>query len=276
MVGTYRKLLKLTAFAACITCLLFHPAFPAAYTAEAYSSPKEHKAKRQLPKAKSPDMSWVNLHNRFPGAFLTHGPRKAKRIALTFDDAPDARFTPAILDILAQYDVCATFFVVGARAADNPDLVRRIHREGHIIGNHSYDHAVMSKLTLAQYRNQIRRTDSILNGIVGYSPHFVRPPYGEVLPEQVKWSEAAGYTIVNWDVDSSDWRNNPSSRSVLSSIQETLQPGSIVLQHAGGGIGQDLSGTIGALPQLIELLRGKGYELVTLPELLGQPANRRQ
>ena len=134
----------------------------------------------------------------------------------------------------------------------------------------------MSKLTLAQYRNQIRRTDGILKGIVGYSPHYVRPPYGEVLPQQVKWSEAAGYTIVNWDVDSNDWRNNPSSRIVLNHIRETLQPGSIVLQHAGGGIGQDLSGTIDALPPLIELLHGQGYELVTLPELLGQPASRKQ
>lgn len=232
------------------------------------------KPTKETKKRRIADISWVKLHKQFPNAFLTNGPRNAKRIALTFDDAPDPRFTPAILDVLAKYDVCATFFVVGARAAKNPSIVKRIHNEGHIIGNHSYDHAVFSMLTLMNYQKQIWSTDAIIKNIVGYSPHFIRPPYGELLPQQVKWSKQAGFTIVNWDVDSIDWKNNPSSASILQNIKKTLQPGSIVLQHAGGGIGQDLSGTINALPKLIQLLRSKGYELVTLPELIGQSAAR--
>lgn len=232
------------------------------------------KPAKETKKRRAADMSWVKLHKQFPSAFLLNGPRNTKRVALTFDDAPDPRFTPAILDILANHDVCATFFVVGNRAAKNPAIVKRIHNEGHIIGNHSYNHAVFSTLSLTNYQKQIWSTDAIIKSMIGYSPHFIRPPYGELLPQQVKWSEQAGFAIVNWDVDSADWRNNPSSAAVIENIKKTLQPGSIVLQHAGGGIGQDLSGTIHALPKIILLLRSKGYELVTIPELIGQSAAR--
>src|SRR5690606_7056695 len=142
----------------------------------------------------------------------------------TFDDAPDPRFTPAILDTLAKYDVCATFFVVGVRAAKHPAIVKRIHNEGHIIGNHSYNHAVLSTLSISDYRKQIWSTDAAIRKIIGYSPHFMRPPYGETLPQQVKWSQQAGFTIVNWDVDSVDWKNNPSSDLIIKNIKSTLQP----------------------------------------------------
>lgn len=217
-------------------------------------------------------MSWVKLHQQFPNTFMLNGPRNAMQVALTFDDVPDPRITPAILDILARYKVCATFFVVGERAVKHPELVARIQREGHIIGNHSYNHAVFSKLNLNEFHDQISKTNSILFQITGTKPKMIRPPYGEILPSQVKWSQERGYAVVNWDVDSEDWKNNPDSSQVLANIRKTLQPGSIVLQHAGGGEGQDLSGTINALPPLIEWLQGKGYSLVTLPELLNRKA----
>ncbi|WP_253944890.1 polysaccharide deacetylase family protein [Paenibacillus sp. NEAU-GSW1] len=224
------------------------------------------------PKVRKEEMSWVKMEKKFPGAFILNGPRGQKKIALTFDDAPDPRFTPEILDVLAKYDVCATFFVVGARAAKHPEMVRRISRECHTVGNHSYNHAVMSKLSAAAFRSQIERTDTIIYRIVGYHSRFIRPPYGEMLPAQVGWTKRNGYIVVNWDVDSIDWRNNPSSGAILQNIRKTLQPGSIVLQHAGGGVGQDLSGTIEALPRLIATMRQKGFEFVTLQELLGQSA----
>lgn len=231
--------------------------------------PQKEKKKRR-----AASMSWVKLHQQYPSSFLLNGSRQSKRVALTFDDAPDPKYTPLILDVLAKYDVCATFFVVGNRAAKYPAIVNRIHKEGHIIGNHSYDHAVLSTLTLTGYQKQIWRTDAIIHHIIGYSPHFIRPPYGELLPQQVRWSKYAGFSIVNWDVDSVDWKDNPSSALIMKNIKKTLQPGSIILQHAGGGMNQNLYGTVNALPKLILLLRSKGYELVTLPELLGQPAAR--
>ncbi|MDQ0060678.1 polysaccharide deacetylase family protein [Paenibacillus harenae] len=256
-----------------ILCLLLPIAVEFQSSSSASSTYAFGKPKQNPVQQRKDDMSWVKLQKKYPGAYVLNGPRNEKRVALTFDDAPDPRYTPAILDILAQHDVCATFFIVGNRAQKHPRLVQRIQREGHTIGNHSYDHAVMSKLSLSGYRKQIWRTDAIIKNIVGYSPRFFRPPYGELLPQQVRWSKLAGYTIVNWDVDSVDWKNSTST-VVIRNIKKTLQPGSIILQHAGGGEGQDLSGTIKALPQLIGLLQSKGYELVTLPELLGKSADR--
>lgn len=219
-------------------------------------------------------MSWVTLHRQYPSSFLLNGPRNRKQIALTFDDAPDPRFTPQILDVLARYGVCATFFVVGERAAKHPELLRRIVKEGHIVGNHSYNHPVFSKLPISKFQSQIWQTDEVIKRIAGISPLLIRPPYGELLPQQIRWGKGTGFTIVNWDVDSEDWRKNPSSSKVLANIRKTLQPGSIVLQHAGGGEGQSLIGTIDALPVLIEQLQGKGYDIVTVPELLGKRAYR--
>lgn len=227
-------------------------------------------AKRTVKRNAGDDMSWVILQKKFPNVFMTSGKRDRKIVALTFDDAPDPRFTPEILDVLAKYQICATFFVVGERAAKHPELVDRIIKEGHVIGNHSYNHSVFSTLSMYQFEQQIRKTDAIIRRITGVSPNFIRPPYGELLPKQVAWGKVNGFTIVNWDVDSEDWKKNPSSARVLANIRKTLQPGSIILQHAGGGEGQDLSGTINALPVLIEWLQGKGYDLLTLPEMLNK------
>ncbi|RJE88898.1 polysaccharide deacetylase family protein [Paenibacillus sp. 1011MAR3C5] len=219
-------------------------------------------------------MSWVHMQQKYPGTFVMSGSRDMRSVSLTFDDAPDPRVTPDILDTLSRYHIRATFFIVGDRAAKHPELVKRIMREGHVIGNHSYNHAVLSKLAPAQFQQQIWKTDGIIKRIVGVSPRLVRPPYGEMKPHQIAWGKQNGFTVVNWDVDSEDWRNNPSSARVLANIKKTLQPGSIILQHAGGGDKQDLSGTIHALPLLIEMLQGKGYDIVTLPELLGRKAYR--
>ncbi|MFD0960410.1 polysaccharide deacetylase family protein [Paenibacillus chungangensis] len=217
-------------------------------------------------------MSWVKLHRMFPATFVMNGPRSGKLVALTFDDVPDPRYTPAILDILAQHDVCATFFVVGSRAAQYPAIIQRMNREGHIIGNHSYNHALYSRLSQEKFEYQIWRTNVIIRHFTGLSPLFIRPPYGEIVPAQVRWGMRNGYTVINWDVDSEDWRVGASSDQVMSNIDRTLQSGSIVLQHGGGD--EDLSGTIEALPRLINKLRSEGYELVTLPELLGKKAYR--
>jgi peptidoglycan/xylan/chitin deacetylase (PgdA/CDA1 family) len=232
-------------------------------------------ARSRKKQRKQAAMSWVTLEKRYPGSFVTHGPRSVRRAALTFDDVPDPRYTGKVLDVLARYHVKATFFVLGTLASRYPALVRRMEREGHTVVNHSYSHPVFSQLTAEQYRRQITRTDSVLARLVGYSPRYIRPPYGEIRPSQVQWAKRNGYVIVNWDVDSVDWRSLR-SRSVIINVRRTLQPGSIILQHAGGGATQDLSGTVEALPVIIRMLKNKGYVLVTIPELLGSSDGRWQ
>lgn len=247
---------------------------PSSQEAEpSFTSGKQQLKKKKKKRSRANAMSWVTLQRMYPGSFVAWGPRGSRRVALTFDDVPDPRFTPQVLEILARYKVRATFFVVGQRAAKHPALVQRIAREGHIIGNHSYDHAVFSRISRYAFEKQIVRTDQIIRPLIGYSPKFVRPPYGEILPHQVEWLRSRGYIVVNWDSDSNDWKGLDSN-TILINIKRTLQPGSIILQHAGGGEGQDLSGTINALPRLIKLLRSKGYQIVTLPELLNRPAGR--
>ncbi|SEN35394.1 polysaccharide deacetylase family sporulation protein PdaB [Paenibacillus sophorae] len=212
------------------------------------------------------------LIRKYPNAIKTNGPR-IKEIALTFDDVPDPRFTPQILDVLRRYRVKATFFIVGRRAAKHPALVKRIVREGHSIGNHSYNHPQFTKLSLRQFRSQIKRAENIINKIAGFRPRLIRPPYGEITEQQLKWAEAQGYKLVNWNVDSLDWKGL-SRQQVKRNILSHAGKGSIILQHGGGGTGSNLKGTIEALPDVIETLRRKGYTFVTIPEMLNVPEQK--
>lgn len=226
---------------------------------------REHTKRKEDP-AKTPASTLSGLMKRYPDTFRTRGPR-VKEIALTFDDVPDPRFTPQILDILKQKNVHATFFVVGSRARKHPGLVKRMQSEGHAIGNHSYNHALFGKLSLPEFTSQIERTNQVISSITGIRPRLIRPPYGDINEEQLKWARQHNYKVVNWNVDSLDWKGL-GKEEVKRNILSASGPGAIVLQHAGGGTGSDLSGTIEALPEVIDELRAKGYSFVTLPEML--------
>lgn len=217
-------------------------------------------------------MSLSQLLKKYPETFRTSGPR-IKQVALTFDDVPDPRFTGKVLDILKQHQVKATFFAVGERAGKHPELMKRIHEEGHAIGNHSYNHAQLSKLSLDKFKSQIERTNTILKSLTGVDPRLIRPPYGDINEQQLQWARKHGYKVVNWNVDSLDWKGL-NKEEVKHNILSAVGSGSIVLQHAGGGVGSDLTGTIEALPDIITELQRKGYSLVTLPEMLGVSESR--
>ncbi|MBW5447316.1 polysaccharide deacetylase family protein [Cohnella sp. CFH 77786] len=234
-----------------------------------FASEAALKAADQRPKK----IQWSELQRRYKGVFVLSAGREKREVALTFDDVPDPRFTPKVLDILKRKRVRATFFVVGTRAKKHPDLVKRIHREGHAIGNHSYSHPDFSRIPLAKMQQQIRRTEDRIRSLVGIRPRLIRPPYGEVLTDQLEWAKGEGYTVVNWDVDSSDWRQL-TQEQVFRNVTRAVRPGSVVLMHAGGGEGQSLAGTVAALPRIIDWLRDHGYEPVTLTELLGVSETR--
>lgn len=211
-------------------------------------------------------MTLGELRRKYSETFKFNGP-EVKQVALTFDDVPDPRFTPQVLDVLKKQGVKATFFVVGSRARKHPDLLRRIHREGHIIGNHSYSHPLFKTKSVQEFKNEIERTEKVIERLIGYKPRLIRPPYGEINEEQLKWAKQQGYKIINWNVDSLDWKaldKNKVKHNVLSAVG----PGSIVLQHAGGGTGSNLTGTIEALPDIIRVLRNRGYRFVTITDLL--------
>lgn len=204
---------------------------------------------------------------KYPDTFKLRGSSQEKKVALTFDDGPDTRFTPKVLDALKANQVKATFFVLGSQASTHPDIVRRIVREGHVIGNHSYSHANLPTLTVDKFQSQIMNTENVLQGLVGYAPKLIRPPYGAINEEQVRWIADHHYLIVNWNVDSLDWKSLNADQ-VLQNIMQQTKPGSIILQHSGGADSQDLSGTVQAIGPLIAKLKAAGYTFVTVPELL--------
>ncbi len=211
--------------------------------------------------------------SKYPDSFKLRGTSKVKKIALTFDDGPDEYFTPAILDVLKEHNVKATFFVIGLRAKAHPALVSRMIKEGHIVGNHSYNHANLPRLSVSKFESEIESTQQILRGIIGYTPKLIRPPYGAISEQQVKWAAEHHFLIVNWSVDSLDWKQL-SAETVYQNIMMQTRPGSIILQHSGGGEGQDLSGTVKALPNVIRKLKASGYNFVTVPDLLHVPKQK--
>ncbi|WEK53384.1 MAG: polysaccharide deacetylase family protein [Candidatus Cohnella colombiensis] len=213
---------------------------------------------------------WTQLENEYEGVFYLSASREVRKVALTFDDIPASRVTPQILDVLKEKNVHSTFFAVGSRSLKHHKLLQRIHSEGHAVGNHSYNHPDFSKMTLAEFQGQIKRTERIIEKTIGFKPRLIRPPYGEVLPEQLEWARKAGYAVVNWDVDSQDWRQL-SADEIFNNVTRSVRPGSVILLHAGGGAGQSLKGTVEALPRIIDWLRDNHYEPVKLTELLNIP-----
>jgi peptidoglycan-N-acetylglucosamine deacetylase len=202
-----------------------------------------------------------------------------KKLAITFDDGPDTNWTPKILDILKQKNVPATFFVIGWDANKWPQLLRREYREGHEIGNHTYTHPDWESpyLTQTEIRWQLNLTERLIESIVGAKSLLFRPPYG--IDHQPEFAEEVahlptaqdmGYIIVGQKVDPNDWRQLrpgvplPAAKIVENVLREAPK-GNIILLHDGGG---DRSQTVLALPQLIDALRGEGYEFVSVPDLI--------
>lgn len=184
--------------------------------------------------------------------------KQQKLVALTFDDGPNAATTPQALDILAKYHVKGTFFMLGKNIAGNEQLVKRVHDEGHEIGNHSWSHPQLPTLALEQAKKQIEDTQAALRAVIGESPKMMRPPYGAI---NNTLRNAVDMSFIMWNVDSLDWKNR-NTGSIMEQVKKQTYPGSIILMHV---IHQT---TINALPSVIEYLQKNGYTLVTVSELL--------
>ncbi|SDE08264.1 Peptidoglycan/xylan/chitin deacetylase, PgdA/CDA1 family [Paenibacillus sp. UNCCL117] len=203
-----------------------------------------------------------------PAASEAAPPLAGKRVALTFDDGPDAKYTPAVLDILKEHGVKATFFVVGDQVDKHPDILKRILDEGHAIGNHSLSHANFSKLTDEQMDREIEEADRRLLRIAGDVPRLFRAPYGAA-PDRLKERlKAADRTLVGWTVDTRDWAGTSPSE-IMALVRKQTKPGGIILMHSFGGRKGDLSNTLEALPKVIDYLKTEGYALVSVPETAG-------
>lgn len=183
-------------------------------------------------------------------------------IALTFDDGPNEKLTPRLLDLLAQHHIHATFFVIGENAVQHPEILRRAVREGHEIGNHSWSHPNLAKMSDDAVRSQIKRTEETISSAIGSRPTLLRPPYGSLTTRQKHFiHDNLGYEIILWDVDPLDWKE-PGPSVVANRILKETRAGSIVLSH-------DIHAqTIEAMPSTLNELEGKGFKFVTVSELL--------
>ncbi|WP_067715308.1 polysaccharide deacetylase family protein [Ferroacidibacillus organovorans] len=202
---------------------------------------------------------------QFPHIFVFQGP-SIKKVALTFDDGPDDLYTPQILSILKREHVHATFFVLGIHVQKYPHVILRIKNEGHAIGNHSYDHDNLQKASSWHILWEVERTERLLKKTVRVTTRLFRAPYGNVNNAMLRQLGKRGYQVVNWSVDSQDWRSL-SAKQVLQNTLPAVNPGSIILMHCAGNPKEILTGTVQALPELIHTLRSRGYAFVTIPEL---------
>jgi cellulose synthase/poly-beta-1,6-N-acetylglucosamine synthase-like glycosyltransferase/peptidoglycan/xylan/chitin deacetylase (PgdA/CDA1 family)/spore germination protein YaaH len=205
-------------------------------------------------------------------------------VALSFDDGPDPKWTPKILDILKQKNVKGAFMMIGAEAQENVGLMKRVVREGHEIGNHTYTHPDISEISTEQLDLELKLTERLFASKLGVQPLYFRPPYSiDQEPDTddqaapVERTQQAGYTIVGDKIDTDDWVEHP-RRSPQEITQTALywldrmktQPqfrGSIILLHDGGG---DRQATVDALPVLIDALRAHGYTIVPVSALMGK------
>ncbi|MEM6753557.1 MAG: polysaccharide deacetylase family protein [Cyanobacteria bacterium P01_C01_bin.38] len=186
-----------------------------------------------------------------------------KLIALTFDDGPWPEYTAQILDILKKNNVKATFFVVGQVLQHHPDLGKRIVTEGHIIGNHTWNHwyHFFNKQAASL---EIDRTSDLIYKTTGTKTTLFRPPGGMLHNGLADYAKSKDYTVIMWSADSIDYAL-PSPPTLINRVARQATPGGIVLLHDGGGPRKN---TVAALPGMISKLKKKGYRFVTIPELL--------
>ncbi len=195
-------------------------------------------------------------------SFVTHGPRSRKWVALTFDDGPAFR-TPAFLATLSRLNVPATFFLVGQNVLSSQSVVRRMVADGHMVAGHSWTHANLGGGGPAA-STHIRRTTDLIRKTTGFAPCVWRAPYGSVGPDLIARARALGQLTIQWDVDPRDW-TRPGSASIAARVVTMSRPGSIVVMHDGGG---DRAQTLAAVPDIVRRLQARGYQFVTVSEML--------
>jgi peptidoglycan/xylan/chitin deacetylase (PgdA/CDA1 family)/GT2 family glycosyltransferase len=213
----------------------------------------------------------ISPRSRFYGKVWANGNRNRPRIALTFDDGPNEPYTSHVLSILEQYRIKATFFVIGQNARRYPETCRRIVTAGNVIGNHSYRHRKSLCLRRGKtVAHDIKLAHQAIYDCTGLEPKLFRPPHGFRTPWLMRTVRHLGYTVVTWDNMTSDWKAEKSGEEIVQAIVQRAKPGGVIVMHDGRDtrLNYDRSHMLQALPFVIETLMEKGFDFVTIPELL--------
>ena len=212
-------------------------------------------------------LTWgvVSMRSGLFGPAVTHGDPARPEVALTYDDGPDPDATCALLDLLRDRGVPATFFVVGARARAHPEVVRRCHAEGHLVGNHTDRHSHLTNFFLGPFiRRELRACQETVERITGVAPRAYRPPVGLVNPLTEPVARSLGMKLVGWQVRSLDTRlRRP--EDVVRRVLDRVRPGGIVLLHDGG---QDPARVREITRRILDGLEQRGLQPVRLDRIV--------
>ncbi len=214
-------------------------------------------------------LSAVLPENDVFGRVFSNTKTMQKVVALTFDDDPYPPYTDQVLDVLKEYRVPATFFVVGQNVEKYPELVKRIADEGHQIGNHTYHHIDLLKANRKDIAEEIDNTNKAILAASGIKPHLMRPPHGFRDPVVMEMMAERNLKVVEWSVMSRDW-TNPGVDVIVERTVKRVKNGSIILLHDGDGITSRDSRiqSVEAARRIIQILSEQGYTFVTVDEIL--------
>lgn len=200
-------------------------------------------------------------------------PRRTKKLALTYDDGPNDPHTLRLLEILAKYNVRATFFLIGRYLKQRPDIVRALVQAGHVVGNHTFSHPNLIFTSARQARSELEQCQQALNEAVGEHLRLFRPPFGGRRPSTLRIARAMGLEPVMWNVTGWDWKGKPADY-IEHKVRKQIRGGDVILLHDGSHaeFGADRSQTVIATDRLIAQYKSEGYEFVTIPEMMAKPA----
>lgn len=203
------------------------------------------------------------------GSTFTGLARGTKQLALTYDDGPNDPHTLRLLEVLAKNDVSATFFLVGRYVRHRPDIVRDIVQAGHVIGNHTFTHPLLTLKSAAEIRQELSDCGSALRDAVGQHSNLFRPPFGGRRPAVLRIARELGLKPIMWNVTGHDWTAPPAAE-IEKKVSRQIRGGDVILLHDGGHIeiGADRSQTVLATDHLISRYKSEGYEFVTIPQML--------
>jgi len=209
------------------------------------------------------------------GCTFTGLKRGSKHLALTYDDGPNDPYTLRVLEVLANHNVRATFFLIGRYVQQRPDIVDELARAGHVIGNHTFSHPLLIFKGAREVKAELTDCTRALSDAVGEHSNLFRPPFGGRRPAVLRIARRTGLEPVMWSVTGYDW-NAPSVEHIERKVTNRVRGGDVILLHDGGHrvFGEDRPCTVIATDRLIARYKSEGYEFVTVPEMMGKVLSR--
>jgi peptidoglycan/xylan/chitin deacetylase (PgdA/CDA1 family) len=202
------------------------------------------------------------------GSTFTGLLRGTKQLALTYDDGPNDPHTLHLLEVLAKHSVRATFFSVGRYVQQRPDIIREVVKAGHVVGNHTFTHPLLTFQSAAEVRRELSSCHAALQDAIGKHSNLFRPPFGGRRPSVLRIAREFGLEPVMWNVTGYDW-SAPPATIIEQKVSKQIRGGNVILLHDGGHkqIGADRSQTVLATDHLIAKYKSAGYEFVTIPQM---------